>query len=245
MAATVRRASYSGLYDELRPGRPRTISDDKVASLLRHTLKTAAGRDPLERATSGRGQPPVESTIHGVFQTFALQPHLTKTFKLSNDPFFVEKVRDIVGLYLNPPDHAIVLAVDEKSQIQVLSRTQPVMPMGLGYIEGVTHDYVRHDTTTLFAALDVATGPVFTECKARHRHQEFLAFLKAHQQRRSCPSGCPSDRRQLRHPQAWQSTRLAGPKATFLGPLHADILFVAQPGGTLVWLDYSAGHSPW
>ena len=113
-----------------------------------------------------------------MFQTFALQPHRTKTFKLSNDPFFVEKVRDIVGLYLNPPDHAIVLAVDEKSQIQALSRTQPVLPMGLGYVEGVTHDYVRHGTTTLFAALDIANGTVFTDCKPRHRHQEFLAFLK-------------------------------------------------------------------
>ena len=97
---------------------------------------------------------------------------------LSTDPFFVEKVRDIVGLYLNPPDHAMVLAVDEKSQIQALSRTQPVLPMGLGYLEGVSHDYVRHGTTTLFAALDIATGTVFTDCKPRHRHQEFLSFLK-------------------------------------------------------------------
>jgi hypothetical protein len=97
---------------------------------------------------------------------------------LSSDPFFVEKVRDVVGLYLNPPDHAIVLSVDEKSQIQALDRTQPVLPMGLGYVEGITHDYVRHGTTTLFAALDIASGTVFTECKPRHRHQEFLAFLK-------------------------------------------------------------------
>jgi len=108
-----------------------------------------------------------------------VQPHRSKTCKLSTDPFFGEKVREIVGLYLNPPDHAIVLAVDEKSQIQALSRTQPVLPMGLGYVEGVTHDYVRHGTTTLFAALDIiATGAVLTECKPRHRHQEFLGFLK-------------------------------------------------------------------
>ena len=90
----------------------------------------------------------------------------------------MEKVRDVVGLYLNPPDHAIVLSVDEKSQIQALDRTQPVLPMGLGYVEGVTHDYVRHGTATLFAALDIASGTVLTECKARHRHQEFLEFLK-------------------------------------------------------------------
>jgi putative transposase len=106
-----------------------------------------------------------------------LQPHRQKSFKLSNDPFFVEKVRDIVGLYLNPPDRAVVLCVDEKTQIQALDRTQPLLPMGLGYVEGVTHDYIRHGTTTLFAALDVATGTVIAECKPRHRHQEFLSFL--------------------------------------------------------------------
>jgi transposase len=116
--------------------------------------------------------------VHRLFQTFALQPHRSRSFKLSPDPFFLEKVRDIVGLYLNPPEHALVLCVDEKSQIQALNRTQPVLPMGLGYGEGVTHDYVRHGTTTLFAALDIATGTVFTECKPRHRHQEFLSFLR-------------------------------------------------------------------
>lgn len=117
--------------------------------------------------------------MHRVFQTFAVQPHRSRSFKLSTDPFFVEKVRDIVGLYLNPPDHALVLCVDEKSQIQALNRTQPVLPMGLGYVEGITHDDVRHGTTTLFAALDIATGAVFTECKPRHRHQEFLSFLRS------------------------------------------------------------------
>jgi putative transposase len=119
-----------------------------------------------------------KSTVHRVFQLFSLQPHRSKSFKLSTDPFFIEKVRDVVGLYLNPPDNAIVLSVDEKSQIQALNRTQPVLPMGLGYVEGITHDYVRHGTTTLFAALDIASGMVLTECKSRHRHQEFLSFLQ-------------------------------------------------------------------
>ena len=109
-----------------------------------------------------------KSTVQRWFDLFGVQPH--RHFKLSNDPFFVEKVRDIVGLYLNPPDHAVVLCVDEKTQIQALQRTQPMLPMGLGYIEGVTHDYVRHGTTTLFAALDVATGEVLAQCKRRHRH---------------------------------------------------------------------------
>lgn len=119
-----------------------------------------------------------KSTVQRWFELFGVQPHRSRSFKLSNDPFFIEKVRDIVGLDLNPPDHAMVLCVDEKSQIQALNRTQPMLPMGLGYVEGVTHDYVRHGTTTLFAALDIANGEVITQCKARHRHQEFLAFLR-------------------------------------------------------------------
>src|SRR6201993_103524 len=169
-----------GLYDELRPGRPRTICDEKVATLLRRTIKTkppGATHWSVRLAAEANGLS--KSSVHRVFQLFALQPHRSKSFKLSTDPFFIEKVRDIVGLYLNPPDHALVLCVDEKSQIQALNRTQPVLPMGLGYVEGITHDYVRHGTTTLFAALDIATGAVFTECKPHHRHQEFLSFLRS------------------------------------------------------------------
>src|SRR5437762_12822250 len=108
----------------------------------------------------------------------SVQPHRQRRFKLSTDPFFVEKLRDVVGLYLNPPDHALVLSVDEKSQVQALERTQPGLPLGLGYVQGITHDYYRHGTTTLFAALDVAAGTVLHQCKPRHRHQEFLAFLR-------------------------------------------------------------------
>jgi putative transposase len=119
-----------------------------------------------------------KSTVQRVWKAFGLQPHRQKHFKISTDPFFVEKVRDIVGLYLNPPDHAIVLGVDEKSQVQALDRTQPMLPLGLGYVEGVTHDYVRHGTTTPFAALDLASGHVLAQCKRRHRHQEFLQFLR-------------------------------------------------------------------
>ena len=169
----------AGLYDELRPGRPRSIEDERVAALLKRTLtrKPKAGTHwTIREAAQASGIS--KSTVHRLFQAFAVQPHRSRTFKLSTDPFFVEKVRDIAGLYLNPPDHALVLCVDEKSQIQALNRTQPVLPLGLGYVEGITHDYVRHGTTTLFAALDVATGAVFTECKPRHRHQEFLAFLR-------------------------------------------------------------------
>lgn len=119
-----------------------------------------------------------KSTVQRIWNAFGLQPHRQRHFKLSTDPFFVEKVRDIVGLYLSPPDKAMVLCVDEKSQIQALDRTQPLLPMGIGYCQGVTHDYVRHGTTTLFAALNIATGRVIAQCKRRHRHQDFLRFLR-------------------------------------------------------------------
>jgi transposase len=128
-----------GLYDELRAGRPRSISDEQVAVLLRRTLKQKpAGATHWSVRLAAEANGLSKSTVHRVFQLFALQPHRSKSFKLSTDPFFVEKVRDVVGLYLNPPDHAVVLSVDEKSQIQALNRTQPVLPMGLGYVEGIT-----------------------------------------------------------------------------------------------------------
>ena len=173
------KQGLSGLHDELRPGRPRSISDEKVAVLIRKTLQTKPKDGTHWTIRSMAKETKISRpTVHRIWQAFGLQPHRQSHFKLSTDPFFVEKVRDIVGLYLNPPDKALVLCVDEKSQIQALDRTQPLLPMGLGYVEGVTHDYVRHGTTTLFAALDVATGQVLTCCKRRHRHQEYLDFLK-------------------------------------------------------------------
>src|SRR6266436_1314729 len=169
----------AGLHAELRPGRPRSHSDEQVAGLLRkvlHSKPAVATHWSVRSVAAHTGIS--KSTVARYFALFGLQPHRSKSFKLSTDPFFVEKVRDIVGLYLNPPDNALVLCVDEKSQVQALERTQPVLPMGLGYVEGVTHDYYRHGTTTLFAALDIATGGVISQCKPRHRHQEFLNFLK-------------------------------------------------------------------
>ena len=168
-----------GLYDEPRPGGPRSIQDEQIALLIRMTLKTKPedGTHWTCRSIAEETQLS-KSTVHRVWKAFGLQPHRQKHFKLSTDPFFIEKVRDIVGLYLNPPDKAMVLCVDEKTQIQALDRTQPLLPLGLGYLEGVTHDYERHGTTTLFAALDIASGQVLTQCKRRHRHQEFLQFLR-------------------------------------------------------------------
>lgn len=168
-----------GLHDELRPGKPRTYSDEQIAALIQQTINTKPKDGTHWSCRSLAEKTGIsKSTVNRIWKAFGVAPHRQRYFKLSNDPFFVEKVRDIVGLYLNPPDHAMVLCVDEKSQIQALSRTQPLLPMGLGYVEGVTHDYVRHGTTTLFAALDIATGKVLTQCKRRHRHQEFLQFLR-------------------------------------------------------------------
>lgn len=174
-----RQLGLAGLHGELRDGRPRCIDDERVAELINSVLEQ---QPPNATHWSTRSVSEAtgisKSQVHRYFQLFGLQPHRSKSFKLSNDPFFVEKVRDIVGLYLNPPENAMVLCVDEKSQIQALERTQPLLPMGLGYLEGVTHDYVRHGTTTLFAALNIASGEVLSQCKQRHRHQEFLNFLK-------------------------------------------------------------------
>ena len=174
------RHRLRGLYDELRPGRPRTISDEQVARLIRRTLnrKPRDGSTHWSVRAAARETGISKSSVHRYLELFGLKPHRTESFKLSTDAFFIEKLRDVVGLYLNPPENALVLSVDEKSQCQALERTQPMLPLGLGYVEGVTHDYKRHGTTTLFAALDVLNGTVLTDCKPRHRHQEFLGFLR-------------------------------------------------------------------
>ena len=168
-----------GLYDEIRPGKPRSITDETIASLIKKTLETTPkGSTHWSIRTMAEETGISKSTVQRVWSAYGIQPHKQTHFKLSTDPFFVEKVHDIVGLYLNPPENALVLCVDEKSQCQALERTQPMLPMGLGYVEGVTHDYIRHGTTTLFAALDVANGSVITKCQERHRHEEFLSFLR-------------------------------------------------------------------
>ena len=168
-----------GLHDDARPGRPRTYDDEKVATVINRALHAQPGDSgtwSVRRMADAEGVS--KSTVQRWFDLFGVKPHLPETFKLSNDPFFIEKVRDVTGLYLNPPDHAAVLCVDEKTQIQALDRTQPALPMGLGYAAGYTHNYVRHGTTTLFAALDVATGKGIARCRKRHRHQAWLAFLR-------------------------------------------------------------------
>lgn len=168
-----------GLLDEPRPGAPRSISDDDVERVVTKTLES---KPPSATHWSTRSMAKEcnlsQTAIVRIWRAFGLQPHRQGTFKLSTDPLFIEKVRDVVGLYVEPPDHAIVLCVDEKSQVQALDRTQPMLPFGPGQIERRTHDYERHGTTSLFAALDVATGRVIGRCHRQHRHKEFLRFLK-------------------------------------------------------------------
>lgn len=172
-------AGIEGLYDEVRGGRPRSIAEDKIALVIQQTLESKPeGQTHWSVRTMAQESGLSKSTVQRVWATFGLKPHQTKSFKLSTDPFFVEKVIDIVGLYLNPPSNAVVLCVDEKSQCQALERTQPNLPLDLGYVEGYTHGYTRHGTTTLFSALNVATGTVLNAFKEKHRHQEFLSFLR-------------------------------------------------------------------
>jgi transposase len=168
-----------GLTDEPRPGAPRKITDQDVERVVTQTLETKP-KNATHWSTRSMAQKSglSQTAIVRIWHAFGLKPHRTETFKLSSDPYFVEKVRDVVGLYLNPPEKALVLCVDEKSQVQALDRTQPLLPMTPGQVERRTHDYVRHGTTSLFAALDVATGKVIGTCSARHRQQEFLKFLK-------------------------------------------------------------------
>jgi len=168
-----------GLLDDPRPGRPRTIEDDQVAMVIERTLRTTpADATHWSIRSMAKEVGLSHTTVRRIWTAFGLQPHRTETFKLSTDPLFVEKVRDIIGLYLSPPDRALVLCVDEKSQIQALDREQPVLPMMPGMAERRTHNYIRHGTTSLFAALDVASGFVIGKCYKRHRAKEFLAFLK-------------------------------------------------------------------
>lgn len=173
------RNGMEGLVDAPRSGAPRTISDKKVEEVITRTLEAP----PKERTHWSRRRMAKEvgigqDSVGRIWRTFGVKPHVVKGFKLSKDPMFVEKTRDVIGLYLNPPDKAIVLSVDEKSQCQALERAQPVLPMDLGSPERQTHDYIRHGTTSLFAALEVATGKVTGQCHEKHRHQEFLKFLK-------------------------------------------------------------------
>jgi transposase len=167
-----------GLHDEPRPGAPRTVTDDHVELVIVKTLEeTPTDATHWSTRSMAKATGMSQSAVGRIWRAFGLKPHLTETFKLSPDPLFIEKVRDVVGLYLNPPEGALVLCVDEKSQIQALDRTSPVLPLRPGLPERRTHDYVRGGTTNLYAALDVASGKVIADMTERHRAQEFRGFL--------------------------------------------------------------------
>jgi transposase len=172
------RQRLAGLLDEPRPGAPRKITDAAVERVIRLTLESTP-REATHWSTRAMATRCglSQTAVSRIWRAFALQPHRVKTFKLSKDPLFIDKVRDIVGLYLDPPDKALVLCVDEKSQIQALDRTQPVLPMRPGQVERRSHDYTRHGTTTLFAALNAKSGEVIGEFHQRHRAREFRKFL--------------------------------------------------------------------
>jgi transposase len=168
-----------GLTDEPRPGRPRVITDGQVDEVITKTLEEAPGQDThwsTRSMASATGMS--QSAISRIWRAFGLKPHAVETWKLSADPQFVDKVRDVVGLYLCPPDNALVLAVDEKSQMQAIDRTAPILPIMPTTPARMTHDYIRHGTTSLFAAFDIGSGSVIAHHYRRHRHQEFLRFLK-------------------------------------------------------------------
>jgi len=169
----------AGLYDEPRVGAPRTISDEDVEAVIVKTLETTpAGETHWSTRTMAANAGMSHTTIGRIWRTFGLKPHVTESFKISPDPQLIEKVRDVVGLYMNPPTNAVVFSFDEKSQIQALERAQPILPMDFGQPERRSHNYIRNGTLDLFAALNVATGEVLARCKPQHRAQDFVAFLR-------------------------------------------------------------------
>jgi transposase len=167
-----------GLLDEPRPGQPRKLTDSQIESVITKTLESKpAGATHWSTRTLAQATGLNQTAISRIWRAFALQPHRSENFKLSKDPLFIDKVRDIVGLYMNPPDRAMVFCVDEKSQIQALERTAPLLPLRPGQAERRAHDYKRHGTTSLFAALDTRTGRVLGKTFRRHRAKEFRQFL--------------------------------------------------------------------
>ena len=226
---------FDGLHDEPRPGKPRSISDEDVERVIVKTLEeqpTDATHWSTRSMAAATGMS--QSAVSRIWRAFALKPHQAETFKLSPDPQFIDKVRDIVGLYLNPPEAAVVLCVDEKAQIQALDRTAPVLPLMPGVPARQSHDYLRNGTTNLYAALDVASGQVIAEMTPRHRAEEFRRFLNLIDAARAGTPRRARRARQLLHPQDAVDAALAASPPALHPPFHADLQLLAQPRRALV-----------
>jgi transposase len=233
-----------GLYDEPRPGAKRTITDEQVEAVVIRTLETTPrGATHWSTREMAKAVGLSHTAISRIWHSFGLQPHRSETFKLSNDPLLVEKVRDIVGLYLDPPAHAAVFCVDEKPQIQALERTQPLLPLQPGQVERRTHDYTRHGTTTLCAALNAKTSDVITQFHQRHRSAQFREFLDLIDAR--VPTRLDVHIiMQLQHAQNGADSKLVRQTSALSRPFHPDLRLLAQPRGTLVCRTHDETDSP-
>ena len=221
----------------MRPTRPQTRHCDarlKEEVVRKTTQSKPSNATHWSTRTMAAEMGISEATVRRIWHAHGLKPHLVESFKISKDKHFAEKLEDIVGLYLNPPEHAIVMCVDEKSQIQALDRTQPGLPLKKGRCGTMTHDYKRNGTATLFAALNVADGTVISMCDDRHRHQEWLQFSTRDRPGDASREGAALDRRQLRHAQTCQGAALAETASALPRALHADQFVVAEYGGALL-----------
>lgn len=232
--------------DAPRGARPTAATAALAAEILRKTTTekpTGATHWSTRTLAAQLGTSP--SMVQRVWKAHRLQPHRTKTFKLSNDPQFAEKLVDVVGLYLNPPEHAIVLCVDEKSQIQALDRTQKSLPIYPGRLGTMTHDYKRNGTTTLFAALNVAEGIVIEACMSRHRHPGVDQVSEGHRRLDRSDGSVALGGRQLRDAQTPESSAMARASPAVSHALYADQQFLAEPGGTLVSRPHTKTLAAW
>ena len=218
----------AGLDDAPGRGRKPSLPAAAVRMVLDQAVTPPATLGRWSCRTMARAAGISQASVQRLWAANDIKPHLSRTFKLSNDKQFETKFWDVIGLYLDPPDKALVLCCDEKSQCQALERTQPGLPLGIGHIKTRTHDYIRHGTLTLFAALNYLDGKLISRIAKRHRHQEWLAFLKTINREVPGRSDPSSDRRQLRHPQAPQGQSLACPASPLPHAFHPDLFILAQ-----------------